>query len=45
MQGNIIIYTSKESFEESQKLRTSLRKIGFAYQEQDVSSKPGKLFN
>jgi hypothetical protein len=44
MQGNIIIYTSNESFEESQKLRASLRKIGLAYQEQDISSKPGKSF-
>jgi hypothetical protein len=45
MQGRITIYTSNESFEESQKLRTSLRKIGFAYDEQDISSKPGKSFN
>jgi hypothetical protein len=45
MQGNITIYTSNESFEESQKLRISLREIGFAYQEQDISSQPGKSFN
>jgi arsenate reductase-like glutaredoxin family protein len=45
MQGNITIYTSNESFEESQKLRTSLRKVGFAYHEQDISSKPGKSFS